>query len=141
MKKIFYTSALLFTLSINAQTSIREDKIFIDYEKNYNELIASKEFIKLNETALAMGEKMSNHYESIINKDFNEWIEKNLSLTKFESVEEAKKLYNEMMTTSDILKEKSKELSMDENEKYLINKYGKEELKKSLKFQNQKASL
>lgn len=141
MKKIFYTSALLFTLSINAQTSIREDKIFIDYEKNYNELIASKEFIKLNETALAMGEKMGNHYESIINEDFNEWIEKNLSLTKFESVEEAKKLYNEMMATSDILKEKSKELSMDENEKYLINKYGKEELKKSLKFQNQKASL
>jgi len=141
MKKIFYTSALLFTLSINAQTTIREDKIFIDYEKNYNELIASKEFIKLNETTLAMGEKMGNYYESIINEDFNKWIEKNLSLTKFESVEEAKKLYNEMIATSDILKEKSKELSMDENQEYLINKYGKEELRKSLKFQNQKASL
>jgi len=141
MKKIFYSSVLLFTLSINAQNSIREDKIFIDYEKNYNELIMSKEFIKFNETTQAMGEKMGDHYESIINKDFNEWIEKNLSLTKFESVGEANKLYNEMVTTSDILKEKSKELSMDKNQEYLIKKYGKEELKKNLKFQNLKTSL
>lgn len=138
MKKLIYTAVLLSTLLINAQTSIREDKIFIDYEKNYNELIVSKEFIKLNETTQAFSDKMGNHFENIISKDFNEWIDKNLSLTKFESIEEAKNLYNEMMIISNILKEKTKELSMAENQEYLINKYGKEEFRKSLKFQNQK---
>ena len=141
MKKLIYTSIFLFTLSINAQTSIREDKIFVDYEKNYNELIMSKEFIKLNDATQTLAEKMGIHYEIIINQDFNEWIENNLSLTKFNSVEEAKKLYNEMMTTSDILKEKSKELSMDQNQEYLIKKYGKEELIKNLHFTNLKTNL
>lgn len=141
MKKLIYTSIFLFTLSINAQTSIREDKIFVDYEKNYNELIMSKEFIKLNDATQSIAEKMGIHYEIIINQDFNEWIENNLSLTKFKSVEEAKKLYNEMMTTSDILKEKSNELSMDENQEYLIKKYGKEELIKNLHFTNLKTNL
>lgn len=141
MKKIIYTALGVFSLSINAQSVIREDKIFIDYEKYYNELIASKEFITLNKATQIMAEKMGTHYEIIINTDFNEWIKKNLALAKFESIEEAQKFYNEMITTSDILKEKSKELSMDENQEYLINKYDKEEFRKNLKVLNLKASL
>jgi len=133
MRNLFLITLLSVNFLANAQEDIRKDPVFIEFEKSYITIIQSKDFLEYNELALEMADKMRDQYQNIINKNFDEWIDENLSKTKFESTDEAKKVFYEMISVSDRLKKVSNELNFEENQEALIKKYGKENF-----FENQK---
>ena len=103
MKHILYIILLIFSSSVFAQSSIVTDELYLKYEKAYTNYHNSRDFQEYQKLDKMDGDfyksfnnaKALNSYRK--SKDPLKWLQKNLSKTTFSNIDEAHKLYNDIL--------------------------------------------
>ena len=99
MKKMLLLIIVIFSgLSSQAQTwedKVKNDPTYIKFREDAIKFYGSKEYKEELELSKAFREKMGETIGETYTRDFEEWIEQNLSRTNFSTKEAAISLYNQ----------------------------------------------
>lgn len=131
MKK--YVLVIVFMLasvaiySQNGEQSILKDDKFKEFCKASIDFYSSSAYISFKKENNELIEKLPEKFGAELYVDFDKWINSNLSLTKFKTVDEAKELYTKVSKTNKKVREKDSELT-DLMFKF-IAKYGLDDFK------------
>lgn len=126
MKK--YVLVIVFMLasvaiySQNGKQPILKDDKFKEFCKESIDFYTSGTYITFKKESNELIEKLPKEFEPGLYVDFDKWITNNLSLTKFNTVEEAKVLYTKVSKENKDIRKKDNELNKLMFE--FIDKYG-----------------
>lgn len=101
MKKLILLSILLSGINIysqNINNVIANDEDFLKFKNKSLEFYQSEDFQKEINLGFIFRKKLGESIATYDTKNFGDWLSKNLSSTKFESVDEGMKLYNDLET-------------------------------------------
>lgn len=123
MKKLIYIIILVASTSIYAQNAIETDELFLKYEQEYlkidNSVINNYERAIKNFYSNFDNYKQKNKFEQ--SKDKKLWLSKNVSKTKFNSVNDALEAYNNLISSREVIDKINNTIEEIRNE--LLKKY------------------
>lgn len=141
MKKSFFILLVLLVNCVNLYSQetpnekLISDEHYLNYEKNYKKYISSDNYIEYQKITKLITEKLNGEKFTLNfsdGTDVNNWLEKNISKTRFKDIDDAKSTFEKALIYTEIdLRELEKLNKMKE---ILLKKYDKDTILKTLNY-------